>query len=179
MIKANPDGHSPEIHPSSYIDETAVVIGRVKIGGNVFVGPGAVIRADEKESEIIISDKCNIQDKVIVHCLENSQVVVGAVTSLAHACIVHGPCVIGQKCFVGFGTVLFKTQIHDGVIIRHNCCVEDMNIPAGSLIVSGSCISTEEDITCLKTAAPGDWSFAQKVMDVNCDLVKGYKEMRE
>ncbi|MFP4473211.1 MAG: carbonate dehydratase [Candidatus Omnitrophota bacterium] len=179
MLKANPQGCFPEVHSTSHIDETAVVIGQVKIGEHVFVGPGAVIRADEKGSEIVIGDNCNIQDKAILHCLEHSRVTVGAGTSLAHACIVHGPCAIGRKCFIGFGTVLFKTEIHDGVIIKHKCCVENINIPANSLINSGSCITQDEDLSCLKAAADEDRSFAQKVADVNCELADGYKAIHK
>ena len=53
---------------------------------------------------IRVKDNCNVQDKVVIHALENTSVLIGANTSLAHACIVHGPCKIGKGCFVGFGS---------------------------------------------------------------------------
>ena len=47
MMSWNPNGDYPKVDTTSYIHPTAVVIGKVRIGKNVFVGPGAVIRADE------------------------------------------------------------------------------------------------------------------------------------
>ena len=47
MIRKNPTGDLPVIAESAYIDHTAIICGKVVIGENVFVGPYAVIRADE------------------------------------------------------------------------------------------------------------------------------------
>lgn len=101
MIRCNPEGFYPKIHTSAYIDATAIVIGNVRIGKNVFVAPGAVIRADEPESFISVGDNCNVQDRVIIHALGNGSVIIGENTSLAHGCIVHGPCRIEKDCFKG------------------------------------------------------------------------------
>ena len=47
MIRKNPSGHLPVIDESAFIDPTAIICGKVIIRENVFVGPYAVIRADE------------------------------------------------------------------------------------------------------------------------------------
>ncbi|EXF91751.1 carbonate dehydratase [Pseudomonas fluorescens HK44] len=47
MIRMNPSGDLPRIAESAYVDKTAIICGKVVIGENVFVGPYAVIRADE------------------------------------------------------------------------------------------------------------------------------------
>ncbi|MEE4602286.1 MAG: hypothetical protein V2J65_13480, partial [Desulfobacteraceae bacterium] len=47
-IRPNLAGDYPEIHPSALIDPSAQIIGNVKAGKNVFIGPLAVIRADER-----------------------------------------------------------------------------------------------------------------------------------
>ena len=107
-IRPNPQGDYPKIDKTAYIDPSAVIIGKVTIGRNVFVAPGAVIRADEPESFIRIGDNCNIQDRVVAHALANTSVIIGRNTSLSHGCIVHGPCVIGKGCFIGFGSVILK-----------------------------------------------------------------------
>ena len=36
MIRKNPNGRAPSIDKTAYIDSTAVIIGDVKIGKNVF-----------------------------------------------------------------------------------------------------------------------------------------------
>ncbi len=47
MLSWNPQGDYPQIDDSAYIDPAAVIIGKVSIARNVFIGPTAVIRADE------------------------------------------------------------------------------------------------------------------------------------
>ncbi|WP_212748085.1 hypothetical protein [Pseudoalteromonas sp. S3178] len=47
MLRKNPNGHMPSVAQSAFIDPTAIVCGKVIIEDNVFIGPYAVIRADE------------------------------------------------------------------------------------------------------------------------------------
>jgi carbonic anhydrase/acetyltransferase-like protein (isoleucine patch superfamily) len=51
MIRKNPRGDFPQIHESAYVDQTAIICGKVIIEESVFVGPYAVIRADEGNTE--------------------------------------------------------------------------------------------------------------------------------
>ena len=46
------EGRVPVIHETAYVFPTAVVIGNVKIGREVWVGPGAVLRGDYGEIEV-------------------------------------------------------------------------------------------------------------------------------
>ena len=50
MIRRNPMGDLPVVSESAFIDPTAIICGKVRIGDHVFVGPYAVIRADETDS---------------------------------------------------------------------------------------------------------------------------------
>lgn len=50
MIRKNPSGDLPVIAESAYVDKTAIISGKVIIADNVFVGPYAVIQADEVDS---------------------------------------------------------------------------------------------------------------------------------
>ena len=81
MFRCNPQGDYPQIDESVYIDPMAVLIGKVRIGRNVFIGPTTVIRADEPGSSINIEDNCNVQDRVIIHALENTSVLIEENTS--------------------------------------------------------------------------------------------------
>ena len=175
MLRWNPKGDYPQIHDSAYVDSTAVIIGAVKIGKDVFIGPGAVIRADEPGSSITIKDSCNIQDRVIIHALENSSVVIEENTSLAHGCIVHGPCKIGKKCFIGFGSVVFKSEIGEKTLMKHLAVVERVKILPDRVVESGRVVNCEGDSRKLRYADKKDEEFMEKVAQVNLDLVKGYK----
>jgi len=52
------NGFIPVVHPSSFIHPQAAVTGNAIIGRNVYIGPGAAIRADW--GKIIIEDGCNV-----------------------------------------------------------------------------------------------------------------------
>ena len=99
MIRKNPSGDLPVIAESAYVDKTAIICGKVVIGDNVFVGPYAVIRADEVDADgqmqaITIGANSNIQDGVVIHSKSGAAVTIGQHTSIAHRSIVHGPCVV-------------------------------------------------------------------------------------
>ena len=51
MLRKNPTGHSPQVSTKAFIDPTAVICGRVIIEDYVYVGPYAVIRADEVNAD--------------------------------------------------------------------------------------------------------------------------------
>ena len=175
IVKRNPQGKYPQLHESTWGDPTAIFIGNVAIGKNVFIGPGAVIRADEPESSIVIKDNCNIQDNVIIHALGGSSVTIGNNTSLAHGCIVHGPCNISNNCFIGFGSVVFNANIEEKVVVKHLAVIEDIAIPAFKLIPSKMLVNTEDAVSCLEQVDNTTKTFSDDVIKVNLDLVKGYK----
>lgn len=176
MIQKDPSGNTPTVDNTSYIHPTAVIIGNVTIGQNVFVGPGAVIRADERGSSIIIQDNCNIQDRAIIHALENSSVTIEQNTSLSHGSIVHGPCKIGKNCFIGFGSVVFRADLGNGVLIKHLAVVEGVSVPSQRMVEPTQLVANESDARGLQFADNGLKLFSQRVIEVNLALVKGYKD---
>jgi len=175
MLQWNPQKDYPQIEESTYIHKTAVIIGKVSIGKNCFIGPGVILRADEMNSGIIIGDNCNVQDRVIMHCLEDTEVIIHKNTSLTHGCIIHGPCEIGQNCFIGFGSIVFDVLMGSRAVIKHQCCIEGVVIPSNKLIESGKCVKNAEDIKKLSDVTQNDKGFADKVLKTNLELVEGYK----
>lgn len=176
MIRKNPKGDLPKIDSSAYIDSTSVITGKVTIGKNVFVGPGTVIRTDEPGSSITIRDNCNVQDRVIIHTLENTSVLIEENTSLAHGCIIHGPCKIGKNCFVGFGSVIFKADIGEDVYVKHLAVVEGVDVFPERVVESSQLVNHEDNVQELRYADKKDRKFMEKVIKANLDLVKAYKQ---
>lgn len=83
MLRKNPSGHTPVVSTKAYIDPTAVICGRVIIHDYVYVGPYAVIRADELNADgdmdpIIIHSHSNIQDGVVIHSKSGAPVTIGS-----------------------------------------------------------------------------------------------------
>ena len=167
---------SLHIHRTAYVHPTAVIIGKIRIGRNVFVGPGAVIRADEPGSSIVIKNNVNVQDRVVIHALAGSSVIVGESASLSHACIVHGPCKIGKKCFVGFGSVVFRSSLGSGVFIKSLSTVEGVKVASDRLIPNNSAITTQFAAGLLQPTRKEHKSFGRKVVKTNMMLVKRYKK---
>ena len=177
-IRPTPNGERPEVHPEAYIDPTAQVIGRVRIGPGVFVGPNAVIRADEldtdgRASPIIIAAECNVQDGVIIHALAGTEVTVGPRTSLAHGAIVHGPCSLGAGCFVGFGAVVFKATVGPGVFIATRAVVEGVDVPANAFIPSCT-IASPDEVSQLAATDQPQREFMAEVVRTNIKLAREY-----
>ena len=175
-LRHNPARDYPEISDSAYIDQDAVIIGKVKIGDNVLIGPGAVLRADEPGSEIIVKEGCNVQDGAVFHCLEKSSIIIEKNVSLAHGSVIHGPCQIGEGSFVGFNSVIFKVTLGKNVVVQHLCCVQDVCVADEKLVKSGSVISSQDDADGLCAANSENLQFSRNVVAVNKDLAQGYQQ---
>jgi carbonic anhydrase/acetyltransferase-like protein (isoleucine patch superfamily) len=177
MIYRNHAGDKPVVHPTATIHPSAVVIGNVQIGEKVFVGPNAVIRADEpcpegKVEAIVIESEVNIQDGVIIHALGGSPVHIGNGVSLAHGAVIHGPCHVENNCFVGFKSVVFNARIGEGVVIQHQALVEGVEIPYRTHVPSMAGVLTEADVHALKPVTAELSAFAEKVRKTNVFLAE-------
>ncbi len=183
MIRKNPSGHLPVIHESAYVDQTAILCGKVIVHENVFIGPYAVIRADELNETgdmepIIIGANSNIQDGVVIHSKSGALVRIGEHTSIAHRSIVHGPCTIGNGVFIGFNSVLFDCNIGDRAVVRHNSVVDGRDLPPGFYVPSTTRIGPHTDLSQFPAVSPRDWEFSEDVARTNVELVQGYKRLQ-
>jgi len=180
MIRKNPSGHLPVIAGSAFVDRTAIVCGKVIIGEGVFVGPYAVIRADETDAHgemepIRIGAHSNIQDGVVIHSKAGAPVEVGAHTSIAHRSIVHGPCRVGDRVFIGFNSVLFNCAVGDGCVVRHNAVVDGCDLPSEFYVPSTARIGPTTDLASIARVTAKESEFSEDVLRANADLVRGYK----
>ena len=179
-VRRNPQGDWPQVDPSAYIDPAARLIGNVRIGPRVYVGPNAIIRADETDGSspvapIEIGPECNVQDGVIIHALGGTRVTVGRRSSLAHGCIVHGPCVLGEGCFVGFGAKVFDATVADAVFVGTGAIVQAVELAPKSFVPAGaSVLCREHVIELVSTTSAEDRAFMEKVIAANVALAQGY-----
>ena len=151
MLRKNPSGDLPVIDQSAYVDQTAIICGKVIIHANVFIGPYAVIRADETNDAgdmepIIIGANSNIQDGVVIHSKAGAAVIIGENSSIAHRSIIHGPCEIGHHVFVGFNSVLFNCTVGHHSAIRHNAVVDGRDLPDHFYVTAMSYINPKTDL---------------------------------
>lgn len=182
MLRKNPSGFSPQVSPEAFVDPTAIICGRVIIEANVFVGPYAVIRADEVNTEgdmqpIRIGRDSNIQDGVVIHSKSGASVTIGQRTSIAHRAIIHGPCEIGDDVFIGFNTVVFRARVNNGCVIRHNSVVDGLDLPAQLHVPPMTNIGPGFDLSEIAQVPPDYSSFSESVVAANHGLVEGYKKL--
>lgn len=182
MIRKNPSGHLPQIATSAYVDQTAILCGKVIVHDNVFIGPYAVIRADEVDAHgdmqpIVIGANSNIQDGVVIHSKSGAAVTVGEHSSIAHRSIIHGPCTVGDRVFVGFNSVLFNCSVGDGCVVRHNAVVDGCDLPPGFHVAATQCIGPHTDLAALPRVCVSASEFSENVARTNVDLVRGYKAL--
>ncbi|PSR66816.1 gamma carbonic anhydrase family protein [Nocardia sp. MDA0666] len=125
--------HEPQIDDTAWVAPTAAVIGRVRLGEQVSVWYGAVIRGDMEDIEI--GAGTNIQDGCVLHADPGFTLQVGSGVSVGHNAILHG-CTIGDDVLVGMGaTVLNGAVIGEGSLIAANALIpEGAKIPPGSLV---------------------------------------------
>ena len=176
----NPNNEKPKVDSTSYIHPTAQIIGKVSIGPGVFIGPNAVIRADETNDKgqvlsIEIGPECNVQDGVIIHALGGTKVTIGRRTSLAHGCIIHGPCIIGEGCFIGFGAVIYNAVLGNGVYVGTAAVAQGIELTPKALVPPSASVLSEEDITrFVSVTGSKEREFMDKVVATNLALTKGY-----
>jgi len=184
MLKANPktswSGNEclPTIADSSYVDETASIIGDVRIGEEVYVGPCASLRADEA-SPIIIGDKCNIQDGVIFHGLMGSSIELGKKISIAHGAVIHGPMNIGDESFVGFNSVVHASTLGRKCFVGHAAAVIGVNLADGKFVPHGAVIDSQGKADALGELPDALKHFNEEVVEVNLEFARSYGVRRK
>jgi carbonic anhydrase/acetyltransferase-like protein (isoleucine patch superfamily) len=123
----------PDIHELAYVAPDAVVIGRVTIGPEASVWPGAVLRGDH--GTISVGARTSVQDGTIVHCTADYPTVIGADCVVGHNAHLEG-CVVEDGCLIGSGSVtLNRVVIGAGSIVAAAALVpEGFVVPPGSLV---------------------------------------------
>ena len=124
-------GETPAIGKGVYVDETALVIGRVTLAEDVSLWPYVVARGDV--NAIAIGARSNIQDLCVLHVTHDGPyspgglpLVIGEDVTVGHQCLLHA-CRIGDRCLIGMGSIVM-----DGTVIA-----ADVLLAAGSLVSPG------------------------------------------
>ncbi|ROI01966.1 ribulose bisphosphate carboxylase small subunit [Microcystis aeruginosa FACHB-524] len=170
---------SPE---ETRIDESAKVhtfsnlSGAIEIGARVVIAPGTSIRTDEG-TPFHIGDDSKIQDGAIIHGLEKSRVVgddgreysvwIGRGSCITHMALIHGPAYVGDRCFIGFRSTVFNARIGADCIVMMHALVQDVEIPAGKFVPSGSVITSQQQADRLPDVTEIDRAFTRHIVDID------------
>ncbi|BAU07297.1 ribulose bisphosphate carboxylase small subunit [Fischerella sp. NIES-3754] len=173
----------PTIHPSAFLHSFSNIIGDVRIGANVIIAPGTSVRADEG-TPFYIGENTNLQDGVVVHGLEKGRVIgddrqeysvwIGNNNCITHMALIHGPCYIGDDCFIGFRSTVFNARVGAGCIVMMHALIQDVEIPPGKYVPSGAIITNQQQADRLPDVQADDREFAHHVVGINQALRAGY-----
>ena len=126
------EGKRPTIGKTSFVPESADVIGDVMIGEGCFVGVGARIRGDY--GRVRIGDRTSVQENVVIHAREGDQTVVGSNVQLGHGCILHN-CTVKDNAVIGVGAILTDfSVVGDWAIVGEGAVVRG-EVPDGKIAV--------------------------------------------
>jgi carbonic anhydrase/acetyltransferase-like protein (isoleucine patch superfamily) len=130
MIRSVP-GRTPRIHPDTWIDPAAQVIGDVVIEAGASIWPGAVVRGDQ-DNYVKVGRNTNVQDGAVLHVRPEWPCIVGAGVTIGHRAVVHG-CTVMDNCLIGIGAVVL-----DGAVIEEGAQVGACAlVPPGRVVESG------------------------------------------
>ncbi|MCF8083349.1 MAG: carbonate dehydratase [Deltaproteobacteria bacterium] len=182
-IRPNLVGDYPRIDSTALIDPSAQIIGHVEIARDVFVGPLAVIRADQrgpdgKVAPIRIDEEVNIQDGVIIHTDPGASVTIGPKTSVAHGVTIHGPCTIGRECFLALRSALYKVTLEDHIWLGMGAIAKLVTLPSFTRVPAGSIIRERPEVLGLRLITDEEREYMEDVWAANSRLRRDYLELR-
>jgi carbonic anhydrase/acetyltransferase-like protein (isoleucine patch superfamily) len=179
----NPIQYYPIIDKTAIISPFSSVIGDVVLKNNIYIAPNVSIRADEG-TPFLIESNTNLQDGVILHGLKNRHIIfngdrysifIGNEVNIAHGALVHGPCYIGNKVFVGFRSIIYNAIVEQGVFISYNAVVTNgVKISPNRFVPPGAHIDTQEKADALSQVPKDSKEFAKEVQRVNQEFPASY-----
>lgn len=146
------DGIHPDIHPSAWVDETALVVGEVRIGAQSSIWPKVVVRGDIQKIEI--GERSNIQDGSVLHVSHDSEflpggapLLVGNGVTVGHNVILHG-CELRDHCLIGMGSVVMdRTVVESHVVLGAGSVVAGDKVLESGYLYIGSPARRARELT--------------------------------
>lgn len=121
----------PQLDEGVYVDDMALVVGRVSIGKDASIWPMTVVRGDVHE--IRIGERTNVQDGCVLHVTSDNRftpggypLTIGNDVTVGHNAILHA-CTVEDFCLIGMGATVL-----DGAVVRAKAMVA-----AGSVVPPG------------------------------------------
>jgi len=145
----------------------AAIVGDVRLGDEVSIWYGCVLRGDVNRIEI--GARSNVQDGTVIHLGDQDGVVIGEEVVIGHRAVVHGAT-------VGAGTLVgIQATILDGAVIG-----EGSVIGAAALVTAGTVIPPRSLVLgvparVVKTLTPEDEAFHRGLAAKYTRLAHNYR----
>jgi carbonic anhydrase/acetyltransferase-like protein (isoleucine patch superfamily) len=145
-------GVGPQIDPSAFIAETAVIIGDVRVGPQSGIWYNCVVRGDV--NHIRIGSRTNIQDLSMLHVTHRKNaedpgapLIIGDGVTVAHSVTLHG-CTVENEAFIGMQAIVMdRAVVGEGALVGARSLVtENTVIPPHTLWI-GAPAKYKRDLT--------------------------------
>ena len=139
------DGKEPVIGANTYVSETALLIGDVRIGKRCYIGHGVILRGDYGTIEI--DDEVTIEEGVIVHAPPGECCSISKGVVIGHGAIVHAKSV-GKNAGIGMGAILsVRSEIGQETVVAEGAVVKQGQQVPGSILVAGNPAKKIRDVS--------------------------------
>ena len=80
--------------------------------------------------------------------------------------------------FIGFNSVLFNCVVRDRSVVRHNCVIENCELPEEFYLPSTTNVHDNSDLSAIPKLTASASDFSETVARTNVELVQGYKKLQ-
>lgn len=124
----------PHVAPGSFIAESALVIGDVRIGKDAYIGHGVILRGDY--GTIVVGQGTAVEEGAIVHARPDDRTVFGRYVTVGHGAMIHNAeikdyAVIGMRATISDYSVVGRWAIIGEMGLVKN----SQQVPDGSVAV--------------------------------------------
>ena len=147
----------------------------MSVGAGAMIAPGTAVTATPGAS-VVVSDRAQLLPGVIAEAIAGPQVTgedgspcsiwVGEGSAIAHKSLIHSPVYIGKDCFIGFRSTIYNARLGDGCVVMAHVLVQDVEVPPGKCIPSGSVITSQHQADQLPSVQLEDIEFVREVIGV-------------
>jgi carbonic anhydrase/acetyltransferase-like protein (isoleucine patch superfamily) len=159
-------GKEPQVGTTTYVSETAIVVGDVIIGDDCYIGHGAILRGDY--GCIRIGPGSAVEEGAVIHAPPGKICNLGEKVTIGHGAIVHA-ATIGDFAVIGMGAVLSlyaevgkNTVIAEGAIVRMRQTIPDGVVAGGN------------PAKVIRKTAPKDEEYWVMAKQLYIDLARKY-----
>jgi carbonic anhydrase/acetyltransferase-like protein (isoleucine patch superfamily) len=160
------DGKEPAIGAGTYVSETAILIGDVRIGTGCYIGHGAILRGDY--GAIVLGNDGAVEEGAIIHAPPQETCEMGNGVVIGHGAIVHARC-LAEWAGVGMGAVLsIHSEVGRSSVVAEGAVVKQGQVVPDSIVVAGNPARKIKDMT------EKDLDFWARTRQIYSDLARKY-----
>ena len=100
--------HTPRIHDTTYVADSATVIGQVTLSRDASVWSQAVLRGDNEH--IVVGEGSNIQEGAVLHNDPGFPLLIGKEVTIGHQAMLHG-CTVGDGSLIGIQAIVMNGAV--------------------------------------------------------------------